>query len=112
MFKAPDKRLGKELGLSGAFSDVPAFQIVNDTHNLLLAYTSRLISLEYGPLGEALKADPAWQEIDAKSIEFSRRFDALHDDAVKAAQLADEIRDFTKSAVDPVVAFHEKAAIA
>ena len=112
MFKAPDKRLGRELGITGVFSDVPAFQIVNDTHNLLLAFTSRFMSLEYGEDGEAYKRDPQWQHIDAKSIEFSRRFDALNDDAVNAAQLAGEIRDFTKTVRDPLVAFQDKAKVA
>ena len=41
-----DSRPGKALGLRGIYSDIPAFQIVNDTHDLVVAFTGAIISLK------------------------------------------------------------------
>lgn len=99
-----DSRPGKALGLGGVYANVPAFQIVNDTHDLVVAFTGAIISLKYGPYGERLLKQPRWAEIEKKNIEFNQRRMVLGMDAVAAAALADEVRAFMKTALDPLVA--------
>ncbi|WP_366929457.1 hypothetical protein, partial [Mesorhizobium sp.] len=68
MSRRIDERLGKELGLAGRYADVPAFQIVNDAHELFHVLRARLIDLEYGPSGEQVKRHPLWPDIDAQKL--------------------------------------------
>ena len=83
---------GKELGLTGPNADTPAFQIINDTHDLFLSLTSRLVSLEYGPNGDAFKSHPLWPAIDTERSGLAERLSTLGSDAVQAAALSEEIR--------------------
>jgi hypothetical protein len=71
VFHKIDKRLGKELGLTGLYADVPAFQIINDAHDLFLSLTSRLISLEYGRDQSVVKSWPQWPIVAAKRAELA-----------------------------------------
>lgn len=103
-----DTRPGKTLGLKGLYADLPAFQIVNDTHDLIVALTGAIISLKYGPYGRDLTREPNWVEVEAKKNEFNQRRMALGSNAVAAAALADEARAFMKSTVDPMVRGLEK----
>jgi len=86
-----DIRLGSELGLSGRYSSMPAFQIVNDTHDRYLALTSRLIDLKYGPRGDAFEGNERWVSIDGRISELAAALDALGGDAVRAVALLEEI---------------------
>ncbi|SDO05785.1 hypothetical protein [Ensifer sp. YR511] len=82
----------RELGLTGRYADTPAFQIINDTHDLFLALMSRLIGLEYGCDGDALKSHPLWFAIEKERFRLTDRLSALGGDAAVAAILAKEIR--------------------
>lgn len=103
-----DTRLGKKLGLKGMYAEVPAFQIVNDTHDLIVALTSGIIGLKYGPHAVELTGDSHWLRIEAEKNEFNQRLLALGSDAVAAAALADEVRAFMKATLAPAVAAIEK----
>ena len=85
MSRRIDDRLGKELGLTGPNADTPAFQIINDTHDLFLSLTSRLVRLEYGPNGEAFKNHPLWPAIDTERSGPAERLSTLGSDAVQTA---------------------------
>jgi hypothetical protein len=87
-----DERPGKELGLTDRHADVPAFQIINDTHDLFLSLMSRLVSLEYGPYDDACKSHPLWPAIDTERSSLAERLSELGSDAVRAAALSEEIR--------------------
>ncbi|WP_197423456.1 hypothetical protein [Sinorhizobium sp. Sb3] len=80
-----DDRLGKELGLTGRYADVPALQIVNDAHDQFLSLTSRLVGLEYGPNGDACKSHPSWPAINIETSGLAGSLSALGNDAVRAA---------------------------
>ncbi len=104
MSRRIDDRLGKELGLTGRHADVPAFQIVNDAHDRFLSLTSRLISLEYGPYGDAFKSHPSWPAIDIETSGLAGRLSALGSDAVRAAALSEEIRRLDETVDGLVIA--------
>jgi hypothetical protein len=95
-----DDRPGRELGLTGGYADRPAFQIVNDAHELLLALASHLVSLEYGKRGGTAKTHPLWPMVDAEYARLADRLAALKGDAVAAAALSEDIRRLDKAAVD------------
>lgn len=105
-----DSRPGKALGLGGLYANIPAFQIVNDTHDLVVAFTGAIISLKYGPYRERLLNQPGWAEIEKKNIEFNQRRMVLGMDAAAAAALADEVRSFMKAGLDPLIANLEKGS--
>ena len=92
MSRRIDDRPGKELGLTGRYADIPAFQIINDAHDLFLLLTSRLVSLEYGSDGDVVKSHPLWSAIDMEMSGLAGRLSALGGDAVRAAALSEEIR--------------------
>ena len=92
-----DDRPGKELGLTGPYADMPAFQIVNDAHDLFLSLTSRLVSLEYGEKGSAAKSHSLWPMVDAERSRLADRLAALKGDAVEAALLSEDIRRLDKT---------------
>lgn len=92
MSRRIDDRPGRELGLAGPYADVPAFQIVNDAHDLFLSLTSRLVSLEYGEMGSAAKRHTLWPMVDAERSRLADRLAALKGDAVEAATLSEAIR--------------------
>ena len=102
-----DERLGSELGLTGRFENVPAFQIVNSTHDTFLTLTSRLISLEYGSNGDAFTSHPSWDAIDILRSDLASQLSMLGGDARRAAFLSEKIRalcetvDHLVAAVDP-----------
>lgn len=104
MFSKTDIRLGYELGLAGKYADLPAFQIVNDAHDLVAALTSRMVGLEYGGAVPGAPGAPGWSAIKRAHGEFIRRVANLGGDAVEAARLSDELEVFQKQAVDPFVA--------
>jgi hypothetical protein len=86
-----DDRPGRELGLTGRYADRPAFQIVNDTHDLFLSLTSRLVTLEYGKDGDAAKSRKLWPMINAEYARLADRLAVLKGDAVEAAALSEDI---------------------
>ncbi|APO77134.1 hypothetical protein AM571_PA00250 (plasmid) [Rhizobium etli 8C-3] len=92
MARGIDGRTGQELGLNGEYADRPAFQIVNDAHQSFLLLTGRLISLEYGSFGEAVKNHPAWPQINVKRTALAEKLLTLGGNAVYAAALSEEIR--------------------
>ena len=90
--KGIDNRLGSELGLPGRYGDMPAFQIINDAHDLFLSLTSRLVGLEYGSNGEVFRSHPLWAAICMERFSLAARLSALASDAVCAAVITEEIR--------------------
>lgn len=104
MFSKTDTRLGRELGLTGGYAELPAFQIVNDAHDVVAALTSRMVGLEYGSARDRATRASVWPTIAKVHGEFIRRVANLDGDAVKAAGLCDEIEAFQKQTLDPFVA--------
>ena len=110
MFGRIDTRLGRELGLAGQYADLPAFQILNDAHDLVDGLTSRIVTLEYGGEGHLYVDNPSWKGIKARRAQFVQRVNGLSADAVKAAELSDEIRAFLKEILQPFVIACEGSA--
>ena len=106
-----DNTPGRELGLSGRFEDTPAFEIVNAAHDQFLALMSRLISVEYGPLGAVAKNDPRWLQVTARKTDTLDRLHQMGGDAVEAAKLFDQIQDLDAE-VDAVLASASTAGAA
>ncbi|NTI26864.1 hypothetical protein G6M87_32440 (plasmid) [Rhizobium rhizogenes] len=104
-----DCRLGDELGLSKPYSDKPAFEIINDAHDLMGAFTSRLITFKYGGQGGFEEFAFQYALADTKRIEFSRRLELLDGSAVEAAKLTDELNHFIERFVDPWLSQIEEA---
>ena len=104
MFGKVDTRLGLELGLTGRYAGLPAFQIVNDSHDLVAGLTSRIITLEYGGDGDLYRHAPSWKDIKEQRAQFVRRVNGLRADAAKAARLSDEIRAFIAETLEPFIA--------
>lgn len=103
-----DCRLGGELGLSKRYRYKPAFEIINDAHDLLGALTSRLITFKYGGHGRFEELASRYALADTKRIEFSRRLERLDGNAVEAANLTDELNHFVEMFVDPwLIKFEE-----
>ena len=102
MSRKIDERSGSELGLIGRHAELPAFQIVNDAHDLFLTLRSRLVSLEFGSNGEAFRSHPRWPAIDMKRRGLADQLSVLGGNAVHAAALSDEIRRLDE-AVDGLV---------
>jgi len=104
MFHIADVRLGREIGLTGRYAEVAAFQIVNDAHDLVAGLTSRIVTLEYGGEGHLYRNAPSWKWIEQERTQFALRVNRLEGDAVKAAALSDEIGIFITEVLDPFVA--------
>ncbi|MCZ7448349.1 hypothetical protein [Rhizobium rhizogenes] len=96
-----DHRLGGELGLSKRYSDKPAFEIINDAHDRLGAFTSRLVTFKYGGHERFEEFASRYALADTKRIEFARRLEFLDGNAVEAANLTDELNRFIEMFVDP-----------
>jgi hypothetical protein len=107
MFGKVDTRLGREFGLAGQYAGLPAFQIINDTHDLVAGLTSRIVTLEYGGEGDVYVNSPAWKAIKEQRAQFVQRVNGLGGDAVKAAELSEEVRIFSEEVLDPFVAVCE-----
>lgn len=104
MFGKVDTRLGREFGLAGQYADLPAFQIINDTHDLVAGLTSRIVTLEYGGEGDLYVDAPSWDAIKQQRAQFIQRVNGLGADAVKAAELSDEVGAFITEILEPFVA--------
>ena len=104
MFGKVDTRLGQEFGLTGRYADLPAFQIVNDAHDLVAGLTSRIITLEYGGEGHLYVDAPSWKGLEEQRAQFVQRVNGLGGDAVKAAELCDEVEAFIAEILEPFVA--------
>jgi hypothetical protein len=109
MINEIDTRLGRVFGLSGAYADLPVFQIVNDTHDFAAAFTSRIIALEQGGDGNFYRSAPQWQSVTAIQADFRNRINNLKADALKAAALSEDILNFSKRVLDPLVDTREKS---
>lgn len=92
-----DGRKGRELGLSGQYSDLPAYQIVNDAHGAFGLLTSRLLGLEHGEDGDRIKRDPRWTTVEEERKKLADQFRALGNNAEKAAGLSDSIRTMNRT---------------
>lgn len=108
MSRRINERPGSELGLIGRHAEVPAFQIVNDAHDLFLTLTSRLVSLEYGSDGKAFRSHPLWPAIDMERLGLADQLSVLGGNAVHAAALSDEIRRLDEAVDDLVTAVNAK----
>lgn len=76
---------------------MPAFQIVNDTHNAFILLSSRLPTLNYRSNNESIKADPLWAVIDRKQTNLGERRSRVGNNAVNAVALSDDIRRLSGS---------------
>lgn len=96
-----DDRLGRELGLTGEYADLPTYQIVNDAHGAFGLLTSRLVSLEFGEDGERITSDHRWDEVDNQRKELAEGFRTLGNNAQRAAHLTETVREVNK-AIDAI----------
>ena len=94
-----DSRPGREFGLVGSYADMPAFQIVNLTHEKFLLLTSRLIGLEYGKRSHLARGHPVWSEIDAERSRLADRLSKVGADPVAAAVLSQDIDRLEKTVI-------------
>jgi hypothetical protein len=99
-----DERLGRELGISGIFADVPSFQIVNDVASGLRWINGSMVSLMYGPHAEHVKAHKDWAKAEELWMNFQPRFVSLDADAVKAVALYEEVNVFIERYLLPIEA--------
>ncbi|QTG17157.1 hypothetical protein G6M86_28105 (plasmid) [Agrobacterium tumefaciens] len=104
-----DFRLGGELGLPKPYADKPAFEIITDAHDLVAAFTSRMIAFKYGEHEGFDELLSQYLFADAKRIEFSRRLELLDGNAVEAAKLIDELNYLIEVFVDPWLIKSEEA---
>lgn len=101
MFPDLDCRLGVELGLPKHYRDKPAFEVINDAHDLVGALTSRLITFRYSGYEHFEELGAQYTLADTKRIEFSQRLERLDGNAIKAVNLIDELNHFVRMFVDP-----------
>ena len=91
-FSKIDARPGRELGLSGRYADIPAFQIVTDTHDQFYSLNALFISIEYGQDKFSLKSHSEWPDIRTKVAGFSERLRKLNGNAIEAAALSEDVQ--------------------
>ncbi|AKC10999.1 hypothetical protein G6L26_027815 (plasmid) [Agrobacterium radiobacter] len=101
MFPDLDCQLGVELGLPKRYRDKPAFEIINDAHDLVGALTSRLITFRYSGYERFEELVAQYALADTKRIEFSQRLERLDGNAIEAVNLIDELNHFVRMFVDP-----------
>ena len=96
MCKRISNRLGRDLGLTGAHADVPAFQIVNDAHDRFFSLTSRMIGKEYDPDAEKIKNHELWSFVTRQRTAVAERIGELGGDAFRASNLITKIADIER----------------
>jgi len=110
MLQNTDYRLGCEIGLYGIYAELPAFEIVNLAHDLVSAFTAKVVTLKYASGSSVYTNDTRWSIIDNMKTEFNRRVNQLNADPVEAAKLAEEIQAFVETVLDPLIAAHTLGA--
>ncbi|MEN0000228.1 MAG: hypothetical protein AAF940_05035 [Pseudomonadota bacterium] len=101
-----------EPGFIGPIEATPVAKIINDAHDQFLALISRMIGLEYGMLGAALKKTPQWEKITQRKIRVLDRLHRMGSDEDEAKKLCKEMRKIDEAVNNIVDGVNLEDAIA
>ena len=98
-----DQRLGRELGLTGSYAEMPASQIVTRAHDRFMMLRSRFMHLKFGAKDRYVKRRSQWRRIDARMADLALVANVLDGDAVLAAAFSEGLAELGK-AIDGLTA--------